>query len=992
MRYQILRPHARGGLGEVFVALDRELGREIALKEIRDRHADDPQFRRRFFLEAGITGRLEHPGVVPVYGLGRYADGRPYYAMRLIRGESLRQAVERIQPAGCDPVGNLREQCMARRKLIGCLVDVCNTVAYAHGQGVLHRDLKPENILIGPYDETLVVDWGLARLIGRSEPEAGPGTKMATVDGSSHTQAGSVVGTPAYMSPEQASGATDRLGPASDIYSLGAILYCLLVGRDPILDGDLAAVLRRAQKGDFPRPRSVVREVPVALEAVCLKAMSLAPEDRYASARELAADLELWLAGEPVSAYAEPWSTRVWRWSVRHRTLVTMLGAAVLVLLVVGAGALARRVAVVNGLVDTLATAEIDEIPSILERLVPDRRWVLGRLRALAAPAERDDGRRLRGALALLGDDPEQVDYLAGRLTRPDTEPEETAVVCEVLAGDRRHAGPVISRLWAALAEATRGLSETQFRAAAALARLDPADGRWPDLGRRVAPELVLKDSSRVGRWRKVFQPARDALLRPLLDLHALRDRPERWSTAFDLLYDLITQLEYPGQIEDLAELITVAEPQQFDRIRGRLAKPEDRRRATDHLIATLRQPPRPDDEGARRRGRAAAALVALGRPQPAWPHLRSGLNPGERTELMLLLAPFGADPLELIARLVREEDVSARRALVLALGEFPATALPAGPRAEVTAWLLRAFVDDPDPGLHSAIDWLLRQRWGLAEELDRRRTPAGSARARGWLVDAKGRTMVVVRGPVSFVMGSPEGEPDRRPDETRHRVTIDRSFAVAALEVTRAQFATFLDEDPELDRFDRRKEVLQYIPTPDCPVVWVDWDDAARYCNWLSRSEGIPEDEWCYVAGKGTEMIPAPDALTRTGYRLPTEAEWEYACRAGTATSRPQGGSTETLPRFGWSIQNAGDQAHPVGQLRPNDMGFFDMLGNAFEWTHDPRPGSHSSGPHAVAERALRGGSFFVPPSFLRSASRNWFAKVDRDFTFGFRVARTIR
>ena len=168
LRFRILRPHAEGGLGEVYVARDEELHREVALKQIQDRHADDPTSRARFLLEAEITGGLEHPGIVPVYGLGSDADGRPFYAMRFIRGESLKEAIARFHAAD-DPRRDPGERALALRQLLGRFVDVCNAVAYAHSRGVLHRDLKPGNIMLGPYGETLVVDWGLAKVVGRPE-------------------------------------------------------------------------------------------------------------------------------------------------------------------------------------------------------------------------------------------------------------------------------------------------------------------------------------------------------------------------------------------------------------------------------------------------------------------------------------------------------------------------------------------------------------------------------------------------------------------------------------------------------------------------------------------------------------------------------------------------------------------------------------------------------------------------------------------------------
>jgi PAS domain S-box-containing protein len=304
-RFRILRTHARGGLGEVLIARDEELGREVALKQIQARHAEDPGGRARFLREAEITGRLEHPGVVPIYGLGSHADGRPYYAMRLIRGHSLHEAIRHFHAedkAGGDPV----ERRLELRQLLGRLVTVCNTVAYAHSRGVLHRDLKPDNIMLGQYGETLVVDWGVAKAggcpeqVGNSREDP---IQPVAENGAAVTQVGSVLGTLAFMSPEQAAGDLDRVGPASDVYGLGATLYCLLTGKAPYEGEGTGTALKKVQRGDFPPPRQVQAGVPAALEVICLRAMAFRPEDRYPSALALADAVERWLADEPLSGY-----------------------------------------------------------------------------------------------------------------------------------------------------------------------------------------------------------------------------------------------------------------------------------------------------------------------------------------------------------------------------------------------------------------------------------------------------------------------------------------------------------------------------------------------------------------------------------------------------------------------------------------------------------------------------------------------------------------
>jgi hypothetical protein len=272
-RYRVLRLHKQGGLGQVFVAEDTELHREVALKEIKPEYADNPVFRGRFLLEGEITGRLEHPGIVPVYGLGVYPDGRPYYAMRFLDKGTLKKAIEDFH-AGLSRLPGGTQQRAARQTapafysfafhaLLRHFIDACKAVAYAHDRGVLHRDIKPGNIMLGNYGETLVVDWGLAK-VGVRSCENLASVQEDTRDPTLHpvsdtvqgpTQYGTLLGTPGFASPEQTAGRLDELGPPSDIYSLGATLYVLLTGQKAFPDGNLDEVKDRVQRGRFCPPR-----------------------------------------------------------------------------------------------------------------------------------------------------------------------------------------------------------------------------------------------------------------------------------------------------------------------------------------------------------------------------------------------------------------------------------------------------------------------------------------------------------------------------------------------------------------------------------------------------------------------------------------------------------------------------------------------------------------------------------------------------------------
>src|SRR5262245_53929007 len=276
-RFTILRPYANGGLGQVSVAHDGQLQREVALKEILPDKRENFEARQRFLAEAEITGLLGHPGIVPMSALQVGADGYPYSAMRFIQGRDLSEAIEEH---------HRRPTPLGFRELLKRFGDVCQTIAYAHSKGVIHRDLKPRNVRLGDYGETLVVDWGLAKRVatGREDTLTECSTPADSTDPApaapgNLTKTGQILGTPAYMSPE-AAGPPAMVGPASDVYSLGATLYTLLTGRAPFA-GEPGEVLRKVRDGDFLRPRRVNPGVPRALEAVCLKAMAQAPSSRH---------------------------------------------------------------------------------------------------------------------------------------------------------------------------------------------------------------------------------------------------------------------------------------------------------------------------------------------------------------------------------------------------------------------------------------------------------------------------------------------------------------------------------------------------------------------------------------------------------------------------------------------------------------------------------------------------------------------------------------
>ena len=300
-QYQYQGPIGTGGMGEVVRAQALGLGRSVALKILRRDLSERPSMVARFEREAQITSQLQHPGIVPVYEMGRLADGRPYFTMPEIHGRTLRDAIASVHEAIRSAPDQIAPDGWSLRRLLEAFHRVCEAVAYAHDMGVVHRDLKPQNMMLGDYGEVLVLDWGIAKVVADGEPPSSDGEPLrAPTPDRRASRSGSVSGTQAYMAPEQARGENLSIGPHSDVFALGAVLYEILHDQ-PRLEGP-TLVASDAPQASAPTASAGFRfpsgtPVPEALEAICLRALSPDPAARYATARELAIDFGAWLEG-----------------------------------------------------------------------------------------------------------------------------------------------------------------------------------------------------------------------------------------------------------------------------------------------------------------------------------------------------------------------------------------------------------------------------------------------------------------------------------------------------------------------------------------------------------------------------------------------------------------------------------------------------------------------------------------------------------------------
>jgi eukaryotic-like serine/threonine-protein kinase len=293
-RYSRTRLHATGGIGRVWLARDADLGRNVALKELRPERADDQSLWTRFLNEAKITGQLEHPGIVPVYELAYHSDcQQPFYTMRFVKGRTLTEAARAYhRKRAADEADSLDFL-----KLLSAFVVICDTIAYAHSRGVIHRDLKGQNVVLGDFGEVVVLDWGLAKLVDTPDRD-GPTPPLVLASDQTAapdlTADGQTVGTPAFMAPEQAAGRLDRIDRRADVYGLGAILYEILTGQPPFAGASTLEVLRKVREEAPVLPRSIWPDVPSALEAICLRALAKTPSDRPAQASDLAQEVQGW--------------------------------------------------------------------------------------------------------------------------------------------------------------------------------------------------------------------------------------------------------------------------------------------------------------------------------------------------------------------------------------------------------------------------------------------------------------------------------------------------------------------------------------------------------------------------------------------------------------------------------------------------------------------------------------------------------------------------
>ena len=671
-----------------------------------------------------------------------------------------------------------------------------------------------------------------------------------------------------------------------------------------------------------------------------------------------------------------------------------------------------RKADYAEALVQRLVDADIANTRDIIVELGRYQELAQPRLEAENRDAPESSARKLHTALALLPD-PAQVDYLHQQMViRP---PREFMVIRDAVAVTSRHH---VDHLWEWALDERRN-SQQRFQSACALASYAPTDARWKQIRRFISGHLVSEPPSHLMEWTNALSPVRKQLVDPLMTIYRDRDRDNQ-----ERLFAVVVLTEFSGRVEQLFDLLRDANSQQFEAVYAGLAQQRERVVHAARQIVSAAQTSTGEaatqERNARQRSLAAVVLLRMDEPKVAWelvaPLLEHRSNPITRSLLIAALDPPAIHASIISKRLDEERDPSIRSGLVFALRKADLAQNTKEERQALDDKLLQMYRDEPDPGLHSALDWMLRARGKIDQlaTIDNELATGNVEGRRRWYVNRESQTMAVIPGPHTFMMGSPTTEQPRDKREQLHRRHISRSFSIATKEVTVDQFQRFLTAQPSV----RHAYLVEDSPQPDCPQTSVDWYEAAHYCNWLSQQDGIAQDQWCYLPERERGLFPgengvekdleielASDYLSLSGYRLPTEAEWECACRSGTSTKRYYGNTDELLADYAWYANSAQRHTSPVGLLQPNRFGLFDMHGNVFEWcqttgqlqpeivgdwAEDHEPANLIVDPRT--SRALKGGSFQDFAGDVRAAVRGGQYPAVRTRTVGFRPARTIQ
>ncbi len=1006
--------------------------------------------REGFRSEAHALAYLNDPAFVTVYDVGEWgkrpfvvmelvgdrtaavqrSNGQWVVEVMVPAGRSVDVPILHAQKPRCLTLADREPGRLNPRDAAELVEALARAVALAHDRRIVHRDLKPANILLANR-RLKVADFGLARF-------------LENASGLSRVHGGAVLafGTPGYMAPEQWSG--NDGGPAADVFALGVILYEMIAGVDPwqvarptVADPtplptqlrDVRATLQYEFQRTTAPPiplASRVRSIPPELSFIVMRCLAHNPADRYPSARELATDLERFRQHLPVG---QPGLPRRLRLRARRNPLQTALGALAIVLAIVAIGlGIADELRYTRAKIAELRTVDPTFAPSVAAELRA-RGWSARMLldREIGR-ADHRDSRSLRLYLPGLVPGAEPPAELLNGAVRSQVPIAEYFLLCRELRASRIRpaAYPAVETADAAVSLRTAGLR----------AALDP-DSAWDDESLAwCARQLATAPVAELGEWAELFRPIRNRL-RPHMEAfyRSSTSDPVSRQNALSLLVR-----QWSDDPDAWAALWYLAEPEHSSIVWATdPGDPVSRAKAIAARLPLIDASSEPaQDEQARNRAKGHLALARLRNLAELAEPLHLKADPRTRTYAIHLLRPLQIESGLILAEIERQAapggDPGVIQALLLALGEYPSLR-DAELRRNV--WPLLDRWDEP--GVRAAAHWLLLTRATAATDIltlaelqnaDRRVPHSRDANSHRLFQGPNGHLLVLLERPPDSGVLCGDAQPDEnlnrdewhvdnddfaliKPDDAKwheglrdrdrsfRKVAIPGRFVIATHETTVGQFKEFMARTRKPPQRFQFAPTPSYFPTAEHPAGGVSWTAAALYCLWLTEQEFGPGEEYqCYRAVPVTEENPdtkmnlltgyraelVNDFRTRKGYRLPTEAEWEYAARAGSNTRRSYGNDLSLLPKYANYLLNSAYGPQRVGSLRPNPFGLFDTLGNVFEWCEydDSRFPDYPF-------RNVRGGSFFNKPGAVRSAYRLPFSIRENNNILGFRIVRSV-
>ncbi len=1000
-RYQVRRELGQGAFGRVYEAHDPQLDRLVAIKvskELKGRDAVD-----RFLREARSAAHLRHPNIIPVFEYGQI-DDLSMIVYELVDGQTLRSYIKQNEP-------------LPLSETITIIRKIANGLDYAHNEGIIHRDMKPDNVLIDKKGEPHIADFGCARRFDDQDMH--------------QTVEGSILGTPMYMSPEQASGRAHRADGRTDVWSLGVMLYEMVSGEKPF-QGKLSDLLHLIRHRD-PKPlRRINPSIPRDIETICSRCLRRELDQRFATAGELAAELERFQRGEPILSRRISLISRTWLWAKRNRAVASLLTAVAVTLLLGTAVSTAllfkaldeqkKRVSVSLG---QLTTAESNSLENILTVMNESKNSMLKRIRERLTETDLGEYQRRRLLLGKLhlekGDRQDEIEFVDDGTIKYLLSADGYELVSFCKAFSDIEKTELKKELWRILEDDPNQTDESRLRAACGLAQIDPESNNWDQIQDDVAGYLTAMNLEQVQQWLPTVTPIRDRI-KPELEVIFHKPRtiddasPETAAAILSSLFDPSTAVdsgepEIEKQLQFLVDLVCHADPRQLAQLMNTLDASANRAKSRRMLIERLQNLSRSDEttqEVDYQQANLILALVQLDHPV-AWLKLTRKDNNTAATEVIERLGA-ASTRVDLLIKKIDEFNLThsnpdALAVILLALGQFTDGQIPKTKRSDFLPVLKEIFQNHGDARVHSAARWLLAQ-WQFEQVVLDFETNPNFQRdepddGKNWHVDSSGNTFVVF-------------QPDHCP----------RRFGICIHEVTLGQFEPFVEylldsgntifnSLADSDRV-KIKAWPEKVKTLDKNLPMPEGDEltfftALSFCRWLSDNQNLEPAVPAINKLKDREygMSYKSFDLNNNGYRLPTAREWQFACCASSNTVRPFGISEQRIEDYAWYVANSRERKHPVAALKPNESGLFDMLGNSSEWCLDWSLQKRSSPEWQPGEnqewidftqvlggsstdRECRGGSYLDQPTNVRTAKRSGAdARNGHDY-LGFRLARS--